>query len=403
MSEEKAHILYVDDELDNLTVFKSTFRRDYKIHLANSAKEGVEILKENPQIQLVITDQRMPEITGVEFLESIIPNYPKAIRMILTGFSDMEALVDSINKGQVYKYITKPWDRDKLKETIDKAIESSKTSVKSTETTNNEEVVKLKLANSKLLYELSENISFTRKIQDIMLPDEQVIKKAFSDSFIFYKPKAEVSGDFYWFYDKGDKQFIAIVDCTGHNVQGGLMSIIGNDLLREIIVARNINEADEILYEMHTGINDILKSDESSNQYAMEVAVCVIDKSKCVLEYSGAKHPLCYVFNNQLVEIKGDMYPIGGIWKANETKRVFTKHSIPIEQNKTFYLYSDGFQDQFGGPKRKKFLREPFKDLILNSNQEKLENQKKILNEKLTDWMGEENQLDDILVIGFKI
>ena len=120
---EKEHILYVDDEADNLTVFKSNFRRFYKVHTANSASEGIEILKNN-DIHVIITDQRMPEITGVEFLESIIGDYPDSIRMILTGFSDVEAIIKAINQGQVYKYITKPWDREDLKITIDKALES---------------------------------------------------------------------------------------------------------------------------------------------------------------------------------------------------------------------------------------------------------------------------------------
>ncbi len=123
MREEKEHILYVDDEPDNLTVFKSNFRRHYKIHTALSADEGIEILKEQ-DIHIIITDQRMPNTTGVEFLEKIMPAHPEPIRMILTGFSDVEAIIQAINKGQVYRYITKPWDKDELKITIDKALES---------------------------------------------------------------------------------------------------------------------------------------------------------------------------------------------------------------------------------------------------------------------------------------
>jgi class 3 adenylate cyclase len=123
MREEKEHILYVDDEPDNLTVFKSNFRRHYKVHTALSADEGLQILQEQ-DIHIVITDQRMPNTTGVEFLEQIMPNHPEPIRMILTGFSDVEAIIQAINKGQVYRYITKPWDKDELKITIDKALES---------------------------------------------------------------------------------------------------------------------------------------------------------------------------------------------------------------------------------------------------------------------------------------
>ena len=113
-------ILYIDDEQDNLTVFYSTFRRNFKVHLANSAQEGLEIMKKYT-IHLVIADQRMPEMTGIEFLEKIKEKYPDCIRMVLTGFTDVEAIIQAINKGRVYRYITKPWSKDELKLTIDHA------------------------------------------------------------------------------------------------------------------------------------------------------------------------------------------------------------------------------------------------------------------------------------------
>lgn len=121
-SEEKIKILYVDDEENNLQAFKATFRRDYKIFLAISAKEARDLLKEQ-EVDLIITDQRMPEETGVEFLESIIPIYPKPIRLLLTGYTDIQAVIDAINKGQVYHYLTKPWEEDYLRTVIKNAFE----------------------------------------------------------------------------------------------------------------------------------------------------------------------------------------------------------------------------------------------------------------------------------------
>src|SRR4030043_1230638 len=118
-------ILYVDDEEDNLTVFNSAFRRDYEVHLAKSGQEGLKIMKKHP-IQLIITDQRMPEMTGIQFLEKVIPKYPNCIRMILTGFSDIEAIIQAINTGRVYRYITKPWNKNELKLNIDKGLETFK-------------------------------------------------------------------------------------------------------------------------------------------------------------------------------------------------------------------------------------------------------------------------------------
>lgn len=156
---EKAHILFVDDELHNLTAFKSAFRRNYHVHLANSALEGTEILKKEP-IQLIITDQRMPDVTGVEFLEKINADHPDAIRMILTGFSDVEAIIDAINKGQVYRYITKPWDKNELKITIDNALEAFALREENKNLINN-----LKLANQNLEKKVQQR---TQEIENLL-------------------------------------------------------------------------------------------------------------------------------------------------------------------------------------------------------------------------------------------
>ncbi|MFB0924876.1 MAG: response regulator [Vicingaceae bacterium] len=119
---EKINVLYVDDEVGNLTAFKAAFRRDFNIFIVESAEEGIKVLDQN-EIEIILTDQRMPETTGIEFLQSIMEKYPEAMRIMVTGFSDIEAVIDAINKGKVYKYITKPWDNDSLKITINQAYE----------------------------------------------------------------------------------------------------------------------------------------------------------------------------------------------------------------------------------------------------------------------------------------
>ncbi len=122
METDKIKVLYVDDEVNNLQAFKATFRRDYKIFLAESAREARELLKEQ-EVNVIITDQRMPEETGVEFLESVIPLYPDPIRILLTGYTDIQAVIDSINKGKVYHYLTKPWEEDYLRTVVKNAYE----------------------------------------------------------------------------------------------------------------------------------------------------------------------------------------------------------------------------------------------------------------------------------------
>lgn len=152
MSQDKIKILYVDDEVNNLNSFKAAFRRDYTIHIAESAEEGKKILGEN-EVNIIITDQRMPNMTGVEFLEDIIPSYPDPIRILLTGYTDISAVIDAINKGQVYQYLTKPWDESNLRIIIKNAFE-----IYYLRQENKELLEKLKRANEQLEFLLRQNL-----------------------------------------------------------------------------------------------------------------------------------------------------------------------------------------------------------------------------------------------------
>lgn len=412
MKEEKAHILYVDDEPDNLTVFKSTFRRFYKIHTANSALEGIEILKENPQIEVIITDQRMPETTGVEFLEKILPEYPHSVRMILTGFSDIEAIIDSINKGQVYRYITKPWNPEELQITIDKAIQARRSNNSQANLSSDitEQLQKFESEISQLkeeLYtknlEINTNLNYSRKIQEVLLPDAALLASNLQESFIFNRPQNVVSGDFYWFIPLANKILIGVADCPGHGVSGGLLSTITHSLLQEIINPDDLASPDLILASLDQNIRKMLKQDETDLQDNIAISLCVIDKTARTLEFAGAKSPLVYVENHQLHEIDGNRRAAGGILKLNESERIFRKHLINLHPEQVFYLFTDGYQNQFGGPDHKKFRREAFRDLLLEIHREPLKDQKELLKDRLNEWMQNEIQVDDILIFGFKI
>ena len=178
-------ILYIDDEENNLTSFKSTFRRDYRIHVASSGAEGLEIMEKH-SIQLVITDQRMPDMTGIEFLEQIVPLYPDCMRMIMTGYSDLEAVIQAINKGNIYRYVSKPWNREDLKITIDSALE-----VYNLKSQNKQLIDGLKEANQNLELKviertrqieqqrlnITDSLHYARRIQKaLMLPSEELEK-----------------------------------------------------------------------------------------------------------------------------------------------------------------------------------------------------------------------------------
>ena len=403
-------ILYVDDEEDNLTVFNSAFRRDFEVHLALSGEEGLEIMKNHP-IQLIITDQRMPEMTGIQFLERVIPEYPDCIRMILTGFSDIEAIIQAINTGRVYRYITKPWSKEELKINIDKALETY-----SLREQNRKLIENLKEANSTLEHKVIErthqiesqnkditaSIQYASRIQNALLPTEEELNKALPSYFILSKPRDIVSGDFYWLASKDEKVIIAVADSTGHGVPGAFMSLLGVSFLNEIVNKACTVRANEILNQL-TGqviksLHQTGKSDEARD--GMEMAICIFDHTKNKIQFSGAFRPLYLIRNNELMEFKGDTMPIGIYEKEDQS---FTNTEILFNQGDIIYLSTDGYVDQFGGTERKRFRIENFKNMLIDIHNQPMQKQKAVLEEKFEEWKGENEQVDDILILGIKM
>lgn len=281
-------------------------------------------------------------------------------------------------------------------------------------------VVKIEKQND----DITASITYAQQIQEALLPTEENLKSIIADSFVYFKPREVVSGDFYWFTaysgKHGDKDkthrhniklsniaedesglLITAVDCTGHGVPGAFMSMIGFNLL-ETISRSGIVKPNEMLNELHKSIRYLLKQNKSENRDGMDMAICVIKDNGKKLEYAGAKNPLIYIANGEVHHIKGDPVPVGGIQK--EAKREFTLHSIDIKSPTYFYIFTDGYTDQFGGEDDLKFSTYQLKKLLLEIHQLPMEKQKDILNQKLVSWMGERNkQLDDILLIGFKL
>lgn len=403
-------ILYVDDEEDNLTVFKSTFRRDYKIHLAKSGEEGIEILKNN-EVQLIITDQRMPEMTGIQFLESVIPDYPDCIRVILTGFSDVEAIIEAINKGRVYRYITKPWNKDELRLTINNAFENFELKEK-----NKNLIEELKETNEQLEHkviertqkieaqknEMTDSIRYAKRIQNALHPPCQLIAENLNDFFILNKPRDIVSGDFYWMAEKEGKVVVAVSDCTGHGVPGAFMSMLGIAYLNEIVNKTITLRANEILNQLRGNVIRSLhqtgKKDEARE--GMEMALCIIDFEQGKVQYSGAFNPLYLIRNKELIEFKGDKMPIG---IYNDEEESFTNQKIDLQKGDALYMFSDGFVDQIGGPRRRTFRSKYFKELLLSNSDKTMIDQHQILDQTMKEWRGDMEQIDDILVMGLRV
>ncbi|MBI5219020.1 MAG: tetratricopeptide repeat protein [Bacteroidia bacterium] len=251
--------------------------------------------------------------------------------------------------------------------------------------------------------DINDSINYALTIQLAMLPFEELISQSLKEFFIIYKPKAVVSGDFYWFSEVDGKQIIAAADCTGHGVPGAFVSMLGNDLLNHIVNVRKILRSDLILNELHNGIRYALKQEETQNKDGMDIALVVIDKKNGKLQYSGAKNPLVYILNNELFVVKADKLYIGGSQQGAEQERIFKLNEIELSSPMFFYLFTDGIQDQFGGPKGKKFMLKQLQQLFFEHHHKPVNEQKEILDKSFENWKGEHEQIDDVTILGIRI
>ncbi len=255
---------------------------------------------------------------------------------------------------------------------------------------------------------VTDSIRYAKRIQQSILPPEEVINASLEQSFVLYKPKDIVSGDFYWMDNSmKDIVWIAAVDCTGHGVPGAFMSIIGYNSLNQIIQESKATvTAAKVLDRLKELVSQALRQtqDGDTSKDGMDIALCKIDKRKKTLEFAGAFNPLLYVkasSKNELTEIKGSKFPIG-IYLQDEEQN-FTNHVVNYEEGDMYYIFSDGYADQIGGPKGKKFMIRNFRNLLSQIHMEKPDKQRDILSSTLEEWRGKEEQVDDILVIGFRL
>lgn len=250
---------------------------------------------------------------------------------------------------------------------------------------------------------ITDSINYAKRIQDAMLPSEFLFKKLLPESFILFKPRDIVSGDFYWIAEKGNKIFVAAVDCTGHGVPGAFMSIIGFDLLRNITKEQGIENPAQILNQLNVGVSETFSKrvDDHKVRDGMDIALCVIDQDKNILEYAGAFNPLYLARDNNIVEIKGNRFSVGRVENVEEQQ--FENHIVKLIKKDVVYLFTDGYPDQFGGPLGKKFKYRRLRHLLLTIHNLPIQKQKAFLDENIENWKGELEQVDDILIIGIRV
>jgi tetratricopeptide (TPR) repeat protein len=250
--------------------------------------------------------------------------------------------------------------------------------------------------------EITDSIHYASRIQRAVLPPEKILDDNEFEHFILYKPRDIVSGDFYWMNQRDNKLIVAAADCTGHGVPGAFMSMLGMAFLNEIFTRGEYDNAAQILDQLRLQVVSSLhqtgKMEETKD--GMDISLCLFDKDINKMHFAGAFNSLYLVRGGELIEAQADRMPIGVHEKANVS---FTNHVLDIQKGDSLYILSDGYIDQFGGENGKKFMTKRFKQLLLDIQQKNMEEQKSFLDTILTQWRGEYDQIDDIMVIGIRI
>lgn len=267
--------------------------------------------------------------------------------------------------------------------------------------------------------DITDSIAYARKIQNAILPSDEHLKDVLGDFFVLYKPRDVVSGDFYWCHQEGNMVVFAVVDCTGHGVPGAFMSMIGNSTLGQVVIENGIYDAAEILNRMRNNLIKQLqqKGQESISRDGMDMAVCVWNKNTGSIQYSGANNSAYItgrgisngvngnlkirIHGDDMIELLPDKQPMG--YQEGRMETAFTSQIITLKKGNCIYLSSDGYQDQFGGERNKKFTSKGLRNLLTSIYEQPIPEQKKILNKTIEEWKGSNSQTDDICVMGVKI
>ncbi|HEU5147399.1 MAG TPA: SpoIIE family protein phosphatase, partial [Chryseosolibacter sp.] len=248
---------------------------------------------------------------------------------------------------------------------------------------------------------IKESIQYAKRIQGAILPNPRLIHRVLPDSFILYKPRDVVSGDFPWFAQVKNDIFMAAVDCTGHGVPGALLSLVAYFLLNDIVRSRKVTEPSKILDLLDEGVSTTLRSDDDAGtKDGMDISLCKINVDQREVVYAGAHRPLYVMRRGVLEEIKGDKFPIGGGIFKNQTS--FTSTTIKLDRGDSIYFCSDGYADQFGGPKGRKFGASQFRELVRKVHAMPMNEALSVFDDQWETWKGSLKQTDDVLLVGVK-
>jgi len=247
--------------------------------------------------------------------------------------------------------------------------------------------------------EIVDSITYAKRLQDAILPSDTAWKEKLPNSFILYKPKDIVAGDFYWMKEVNENILFAAADCTGHGVPGAMVSMVCSNALNRVIDEYNVSSPSKILDKTTELVVDTFAKSDKNVRDGMDVSLCNFNPNTLELSWAGANNPLILIRNGELIEYKADKQPVGYFSEKND----FTNHKIQLQLGDIIYLYSDGFADQFGGEKGKKYKTGRFKEYLVSISSKEIETQKELLEEEFNNWKASLEQLDDVCVIGVRI
>lgn len=335
---------------------------------------------------LIIADHSLPQFSGMEAF-SLLKKENKNIPFILVTGTVSEKLLTKLAKEGIDDYILKD-NLLRLPYAIEKAL-------------NKRKIEKLHIQLENAYRDINDSINYAKIIQDAILPNKALLHNHFRQAFILYKPKGVLSGDFYWFKEKKDIFYLAVVDCTGHGVPGALMSMLGSEKLNDAVSLTK--GTSEILKRLNKGIKSTLHQSESneSSRDGMDIALCSIKIDKRILKYAGANRPFWIIRSGQkeIEEIKATKKAIGGF---TEDSQHFDSHEVKLMEGDTFYIFSDGYADSFGGQNNKKLKTNSFRQILLSIQNKTMQEQEQYLDDFIENWKAGREQIDDILVIGVR-
>ena len=396
-------ILIVDDQSENLKIINSIFdesKLPYILLNSPNGKIGLKII-EKKLPDLIITDWEMPVMDGIEFIKSL-KNNPITVNIpviMCTGvMTSPENLKTALDTGAI-DFVRKPVDAVEL-------IARTKANLHLAEKYNEIKKLNSKIKKQKTKIEhshkkVTDSINYASRIQQALLPTENDFNIFVPEHFILFKPRDVVSGDFYFLKKINEYLVIAAADCTGHGVPGAFVSMLGIAFLNEIVQKKEIKTAAQILEELRKKVKLSLKQtgEIDDSRDGMDIALCLVNTETNKLQFAGAFNSLYIIRNKELTEIKGTNNPIGIYIR----EKVFENNEIQLQNNDKLYMFSDGYVDQFKSGSYKKFNKSRFKELLIKISHLPLNRQKEILDITIEDWKKEDQQIDDILVIGIKI